>query len=229
MSLKNSCPNESRCRLWLTRSWSKSCSRGKSITFWTTSGCKFHKALWRHTQRSGSTCFDSSMLCELRPNYPQASKDRLQALAAPSVCKGPYACAWQTQGRCCPHNVCIVDRRGSALRSSPNDNGLGWNSTQPPSAADEVSLQPPALRLAGVRGQSRNRESRQECLPGGQPRWFEDPWPWIYQGRAFVQLVMPAPVERLRGCLCRSQGCWGRFRNPQLVLLSPVPSCDGTL
>ena len=173
MSLKNICPNASRCRLWLLRSWKRSCSRGKKSTFATTSGCKFHKALWRHTQRSGSTCFDSSMLCELRPNCPQASTDRLQLLAAPSVCKDPYADPGQTRGRCCPHNVCIVGRRGSALRSSPNDNELGCNSTHPSSETDEVSLQTPTPRLDEVREQARNGESRQECLQGG----FADPWP----------------------------------------------------
>ena len=131
-------------------------------------------------------CFDSSMLCELRPNCLQTRKEGLQALADPSVCKGPYACAWQTQGRCCPHNVCIVDRRGSAPHSSPNDNALGWNGTHTSSETDEVRLQPPAPRLDRTRGQARNRESRRECLQGG----FADPWPWIYQGRAFVQLVM---------------------------------------
>ena len=155
------------------------------------------------------------MLCELRPNCPRTRKEGLQALADPSVCKGPYACAWQTQGRCCPHNVCIVDRRGSALRSSPNDNELWWNGTHPSSEPDEVSLQSPAPRLDRARGQARNRESRRECLQGG----FADPWPWIYQGRAFVQLVIPTLWERLRGCRYRSQGCWNDFEVPGLSCL----------
>ena len=102
----------------------------------TTSGCKFHKALWRNMQRSGSTCFDSSMLCELRPNLPRAGKgggktiherSGYQSLhqAAPSAHKDPYAGADRTLGRWFPYNTGIPQRsRGRETQGSPKDNVL---------------------------------------------------------------------------------------------------------
>ena len=49
----------------------------------------------------------------------------------------------------------------------------------------------------------------------------------LYMRVAGFQLVITSLVERLRVCPCRPQGCLERFRSPQLVLLSPVPSACG--
>ena len=46
---------------------------------------------------------------------------------------------------------------------------MEWHTSS--SAPDEVSAQPPALRLDEPRGPSHNKESRQEC----RKEWGEDP------------------------------------------------------
>ena len=88
-------------------------------------------------QKSGSTCFDSSMLCELRPNFPRAGKDGgktiherssgagLHPLAAPSDHKDPYAGADRTLGKWFPHNTSITRRsQGRETQGSSKDNAL---------------------------------------------------------------------------------------------------------
>ena len=127
----------------------------------------------------------SALRCwvSLDPNCHQARNER-QSLATPSVRKGPCGASYQTRGKWRPHNACSAGWKGSAPHRSPNGHVLWWNGTLPSSAPDEVSAQPPASRLDGLRGPSHNRESRQECLQG----WGADPWPWIYPGLSFVQL-----------------------------------------
>ena len=77
------------------------------------------------------------MLCELRPNFPQAGKGRgktiheplreaeLHPLAAPSGHKDPYAGADRTLGRWFPHNTNMTwSRQGRETQGSPKDNAL---------------------------------------------------------------------------------------------------------